>query len=105
MSWRTSSSELLEKRKAQLVPNYTSSFSGHRTVGSHDGYDVIRKERKMHVLDEEMMNVGSKTAVVKVLEPVTVTYNNTKGIPFMSKNKESFPSNAYITGDGTYLIL
>lgn len=92
------SSEIMEKRKSTLIPNYSSTVSGKEPKGSKDGYSTITELRKM---TEETK--APQRITIKVQEPITLQNEFNKNQPmlvgYVAQRKD------YICFDGTHLYL
>lgn len=92
------SSEKMEQRKKEMIANYSTTFSGYRTKGSHDGYSVITELRKM---DESSREVKRGNPKYLSSPKVTLKKANKKGIPML----KTISKQDYIAGDGTHVYL
>ena len=92
------SSEIMEKRKSTLIPNYSSTVSGREPKGSKDGYSTITELRKMTEVIKSPQRI-----TIKVQDPVALQKQFNKNQPmlvgYVAQRKD------YIGPDGTHIYL
>ena len=57
----TSSSEYLERMKEKRISNYSSTFSGYKTKGAHDGCEIKQEQGKEHCAKEHLILGGANS--------------------------------------------